>query len=325
MNNVISVIYQAVNAKFPTSQTSALLRSGRIKAEIVEEKEAVLYVQMQYIADKLLENIPNTLKAVQTAFPNVTNVRIVEGNAGFLEEIATEKAARAVEDEKHEQERAKREEADRIDRQNEMIKDSNLPDISRKTHTFDTFKLLDGNREAYRISREFAYCAIGDENDNYDYPNSGRHFFLTLTGAPGTGKTHLAFAIGWYNLLNEIYVRYFQVERFMDGLRSSFNSNREAQNYDRLMKDSESVEVLILDDIGAQKRTEWETAKLDSLIDYRYEHQLDTVFTTNLDIKDLSPRVASRLSEGNVVKLETPDFRRVKAIQREKRLRKVEK
>ena len=91
------------------------------------------------------------------------------------------------------------------------------------------------------------------------------------------------------------------------------------------MRNAESVEVLILDDIGAQKRTEWETAKLDSLIDYRYEHQSDTVFTTNLDIKDLSPRVASRLSEGNVVKLETPDFRRVKAIQREKRQRKVTK
>ena len=338
MINVISEIAAAVHDKYPHTHTSYVLSSKGLKAEIIEGIEAVIYVQRKFPTKEaeLLGNRENTLKAVQAAFPNVTNVRIKggdEADAVFAEEIAAEEA----EDAKREAEAAAREaeydKQQRIIQQNTLIKYSNLPINTKNTHRFDTFKVLDGTREGYRLAREFAFDAIGDESGDYDYENLGRHHFLTFIGDTGRGKTHLAFAIGWESIEHGDDVRYYQIESLLDTLRSSYGTpqNRnythnfdDSGAYDKIMKTLKEVSVLILDDLGAQKRSEWETAKLDELIDYRYVNEMDTVFTTNLELKHLTPRIASRLSEGNVIKLTTPaDYRQVKAIQREKKLRKV--
>jgi DNA replication protein DnaC len=87
------------------------------------------------------------------------------------------------------------------------------------------------------------------------------------------------------------------------------------------MAELKDVGVLILDDLGAQKDTDFSLAKLDMIINYRYINELQTVVTANVDnIDELPSRIASRLSEGNVCKINMPDFRKIKSEQRAKNL-----
>lgn len=74
--------------------------------------------------------------------------------------------------------------------------------------------------------------------------------------------------------------------------------------------------LLILDDLGAQRNTDWALEQLDSLIDHRYVCEKLTIFTTNLTSKQLPARIASRLNEGECIKLTCCDYRELKARRR---------
>ncbi len=59
--------------------------------------------------------------------------------------------------------------------------------------------------------------------------------------------------------------------------------------------------LLLVDDLGAAKTSEWTEELTYRLVNHRYEHLLPTVFTTNLTIRDLrdalGDRIASRLAQ----------------------------
>jgi DNA replication protein DnaC len=334
MDNVREVVRQSILARNPNATMGRILNDAGIKIEI-NNTTAVFHVRPQNVdALRYLQNYRGYfLEAAVMAFPNVTDMDVDNSDTAFSEELQQEKAiadARATRWQAEEEMNIRRQ---KIERHNKLIDGSNLPPITQMTHTFEKFHVIDGNREGFKAAREYIGDAVTDSPNTYDYSN--RQPFLTLHGKCGTGKTHLAFAIGWVMIAMERSVCYYQVERFLDTLRSSFNkSNTQdgwhedrdyvaTQSFEKLMKNAETVDLLILDDLGAEKDSDWAGAKLDALIDFRYENQRDTVFTTNLDIKELSPRIASRVGEGNVVKLETPDFRKVKAIQRANKQRKA--
>jgi hypothetical protein len=55
--------------------------------------------------------------------------------------------------------------------------------------------------------------------------------------------------------------------------------------------------VLILDALGTESATPWAREKLYQLINHRYNHRLATVFTSNVRLEQLDPRVASRMHD----------------------------
>src|SRR3990172_5067414 len=58
-----------------------------------------------------------------------------------------------------------------------------------------------------------------------------------------------------------------------------------------------AAHVLVLDDLGVQSATLWAEEKLFQLINHRYNGQLPTVFTTNLDLSAFDSRIQSRLTD----------------------------
>lgn len=121
---------------------------------------------------------------------------------------------------------------------------------------------------------------------------------LLLTGRVGRGKTHQAWGA----------IRALAVT----GLRGGWQAVTAADMYAALRPrsgvDSETVfqryartSVLVLDDVGASKSTEWTEEINYRLVNHRYENELPTLFTSNLPPKDLASmvgdRVASRLIE----------------------------
>ncbi|HEX5034974.1 MAG TPA: ATP-binding protein, partial [bacterium] len=107
-----------------------------------------------------------------------------------------------------------------------------------RDRTFENFKVTDENRKAWEAARYFR--VIGD--------GMGLMFF----GPCGIGKTHLAVAIANANI-GERSVLYVPVPELLAEIRSSMTKDKRS---DRL-EIAKRVELLVLDDIGAEKPSEW--------------------------------------------------------------------
>lgn len=121
---------------------------------------------------------------------------------------------------------------------------------------------------------------------------------VLLLGGTGTGKTHQAYgalraisesgvACRWtFSTAADIYAK----------LRPRHRVDSEAE-FDRFA----TAPLLVIDDLGAAKATEWTEEVNYRLINHRYSHGLSTLITSNVPPKDLGAavgeRVASRLIE----------------------------
>ncbi|MGQ9545959.1 MAG: ATP-binding protein [Dehalococcoidia bacterium] len=140
------------------------------------------------------------------------------------------------------------------------------------------------------------------------------HPFLTLLGTPGTGKTHIAFAIAWEWLKRGAGVLYYQVEDLLDALRHGYTlwEKGATDSYDRILEFTRHANLLILDDLGAHNETEWAVVKLDQIVDYRYVHKQPLIATTNMALNRLPARIGDRLTEGLLIHLTGESYRKNK-------------
>jgi DNA replication protein DnaC len=71
---------------------------------------------------------------------------------------------------------------------------------------------------------------------------------------------------------------------------------------------------LCLDDLGAEKTTEYAITTLYLIIDRRIRNEMQTIITTNLSLDEieatLGARIASRLAEMKIIKINMPDYRK---------------
>jgi DNA replication protein DnaC len=140
---------------------------------------------------------------------------------------------------------------------------------------------------------------------------------MYLSGKTGSGKTHLACAI-----LNELIFRY-QVDcryvkvskDFLEVLKASYQRDSDFYGQARdIESELANIEVLVIDDFGAQKDTEWSNSKLYDLIDYRYERDKLTLLTSNQPLEEWADkaegRLHSRLCEmTQEIVIDCPDYR----------------
>lgn len=151
-------------------------------------------------------------------------------------------------------------------------------------------------REAHRSCRDFAGRPIG---------------WILLAGVTGCGKTHLASAIANELAASETPVLMLTVPSLLDRLRATFAPDA-PQSFSQMYNLVESVDVLVLDDLGAQSSTPWATEKLFQLLNERHVRELPTVITTNLPLWEFEPRLQSRLGDVhlvNQVHINAPDYR----------------
>lgn len=109
---------------------------------------------------------------------------------------------------------------------------------------------------------------------------------LLLSGDAGTGKTHLAIAV-FKELMKKGHEGYFfDYQNLLDRIRSSFDaaagvSDRKAYGI------AMDCEILLLDDLGAHRVTEFTEDTVTSILTYRCNHQMPTIVTTNLTDQSL--------------------------------------
>lgn len=180
---------------------------------------------------------------------------------------------------------------------------------------FDNWRETPGTRSALQAARK---CAADPCN-------------LVLIGPWGTGKTRLAASIMAARI--EQYLeqypdevisegpegiatrppfasRFVSLIQLLDAIRRSYEYADEPDPLPQLRR----APLLILDDMGREKATDWVLERLYALIDDRYGRKLPTVVTTNYSLDELARRdygaMVSRLTEdGIVVQIKAADQR----------------
>jgi DNA replication protein DnaC len=107
---------------------------------------------------------------------------------------------------------------------------------------------------------------------------------LFLLGRPGVGKTHLAVAI-LKQVVREkrAHGLFYDTRALLRVIRETYNPVVRATEGDVLRPVMEA-ELLVLDDLGAEKTSEWVEETLNLIVNTRYSERRLTVFTSNYDI-----------------------------------------
>jgi len=172
------------------------------------------------------------------------------------------------------------------------------------------------------IPKRYAHCTL----ENFEgYPNyveavkkavdSGSTIFLH--GNCGSGKTHLAVgALVRWTLRNrpsgKHAPRFLSSVDFFAELKASFDGKTD-MNEESIVRMFAQKPVLLIDDVGAEKVSDWSRQVFYRLIDLRYRDCLPTYLTSNLSLdgigEKMDDRIASRMVSGLVLKVDAPDFR----------------
>lgn len=114
---------------------------------------------------------------------------------------------------------------------------------------------------------------------------------LWLVGDIGTGKTTLAMIVSQAALEAGHSVAIYSLPRLLNLIRDAIDSEQGKTDYlDRLC----AVDLLHIDDLGAEMTTEWVLEQLYSIINARYESERAIIATTNLTPEKLSEQIGGR-------------------------------
>jgi DNA replication protein DnaC len=149
-----------------------------------------------------------------------------------------------------------------------------------------------GTREALTAVRKFV-------DDLEPALESGRG--LWLTGGTGTGKTTLAMLISRAALDSGSSVAIYSLPKLLARIRRTYDSEPGEDSYLAFFERLASVDLLHLDDLGVEKRSDWVLEQLYAIVNERYEAKRSIVVTTNLNepelIEQIGERTVSRLLE----------------------------
>jgi DNA replication protein DnaC len=164
----------------------------------------------------------------------------------------------------------------------------------------------------YKPSTKAQGRALDQVRQWVDAPLSGKGFLLL--GPPGTGKTHLLAAAVRAKLEQGVRgIRFVNVPILLDNLRTAvrYTDSAVEERFEYLRDDAR---IVVLDDLGREKPTEWVHERLYVLIEARYASLRPVLVSTNQTLAQLTENgydaLVSRLLEmGPAIAVDGPDMR----------------
>ena len=147
-------------------------------------------------------------------------------------------------------------------------------------YKFENFEINSNNKKVYQSLKEYSEKLV----------NSKERKGLILVGNNGVGKTHLACSIANELIKNGIPIIYGTLINLLAELKNSYDADNNISEIE-IIKLYEKVDLLIIDDLGKEKPTEWVLEKLFLIVNNRYNNYLPIVITTNYNRNQLRERL----------------------------------
>lgn len=174
-----------------------------------------------------------------------------------------------------EEERLKKEQMQKEEemRSIQRAKVSSMMDDTFRTACFANYQIRNGNERHLKVAKK--YCI---EFSKMYERNQG----LLFWGTVGTGKSYTAACIANYLLEANTSVVMTSFVRILQEMQG-FGREREETFTNKL----NSVKLLIIDDLGAERSTDYALEKVYGIIDNRYRAKKPLILTTNLTLRQM--------------------------------------
>lgn len=136
--------------------------------------------------------------------------------------------------------------------------------------TYPNERLLNAVARAKRFAEQFPVVEKG----------------LFFVGSPGIGKTHLGVAI-LHQVIRTRGARglFYDTRDLLKVIRSTYDPTNRTREQD-VLRPVMTAELLVLDDLGAEKTSDWVEETLNLIVNTRYNERLPTIFTSNFEEKE---------------------------------------
>lgn len=169
------------------------------------------------------------------------------------------------------EEKKRQEEYEEQMRRINRLKEASMMDKKYREVTFDKYEVREENKKVFEMAKKYA-----DRFQDMYKKNQG----LLLYGPVGTGKSFTAACIGNYLLNNAKPVI---MTSFVKILQDVWENDREAE-YITILN---SASLLIVDDLGTERETDYALEKVYNIIDSRVRANKPMIITSNLELNDM--------------------------------------
>lgn len=171
-----------------------------------------------------------------------------------------------------------------------LFEEARIPPRYRRC-SFDNFQVYPNEKLTNAVAAVRRFAAA--------FPRVQKGF--CLIGPHGIGKTHLAVAALREALAAGHQGLFYEVSDLLRMIRSTYNPVTKTAEMD-VLQPLLGAQLLVLDDVGKEKTSEWVEETMTFIVNSRYNNRLTTIFTSNYDdnpdleaLDSLRVRVGSRM------------------------------
>lgn len=175
---------------------------------------------------------------------------------------------------------------------------------------FDKYQVPPGSREALEVAS--------------NWTRAHGYGLLLWSTECGTGKSHLAFALAQAAIMEGALVEAHSMGALLASMKATF-SGRRGPTLEDILDRMERADVVVLDDLGVEKVTDWVREQLYEIVDIRHRRRRPLIVTSNFGPTELASRIGdiagdrivSRLvAMSRVVEVQGDDYRMRVAMSR---------